>query len=533
MLTNDQKAVFDAFVNGKNIFLCGKGGSGKSHLTRVIIDHCKACGKGVLVCAPTGVAAINVGGSTIHRTFSVPVGIIDEGSRCGNKKRLEVLEKTDVVIIDEISMCRIDVFEHVANTLLSLHKKPQLLVVGDFYQLPPVLGTREEDAYSQIYGKRLYPFESRLWYKMQLRTMELQTSMRQKDKAFVSALDNIREGKPDFEVFSPCLVKSSDPSAITLCGKNDEAAQINQSQLDKLIAGGAKEIVIKAKITGVVESGEKPTDEVLRICEGAKVVMLNNDNDGRWVNGTFGEVVSATDDLLHVKIGDETHTVERHKWATMDYVVRTNAKGEKKVAAVEKGSFEQFPIKKSWAITIHKSQGATYDSVNVNASSIFAEGQLYVSLSRCRSLDGLRIIGTLTPKKLLTSDVVLRFMSGNYVLPEDAKLNTRDYQEGYDDGYEAGTKDTTAKYADMVAADPTVKKLSPRVAREKEKELLPPEQRNPKGAGRKPKAAEELRPTKAVRVPLAIADAIQEIAKRLKDDPSLTEQVLQTLSSLL
>ena len=146
-LTDEQKKVFASFKSGANIFLCGKGGSGKSYLTRYIIDYCRTSGLSVLICAPTGIAALNIGGSTIHRVFNVPAKIVPQGTRCYNRKRLEAISKADVIIIDEISMCRIDVFEYVARTLLYFKPRKQLLFVGDFYQLPPVLRNEDSGAF--------------------------------------------------------------------------------------------------------------------------------------------------------------------------------------------------------------------------------------------------------------------------------------------------------------------------------------------------------------------------------------------------
>lgn len=543
-LNAEQKKVFASFKAGANIFLCGKGGSGKSHLTRYIIDYCNSKGLSTLVCAPTGIAALNIGGSTIHRTFSVPSGIVEPGERCYKKQRLEILAKADVIIIDEISMCRIDVFEYVANTLLYVKPKKQILVVGDFYQLPPVLRTEDGDAYSQLYGDRLFAFESELWYKLQLQTMELQTSMRQKDKAFVSALDNIRAGIPDFDVFP--VGKPADPTALTVCGTNAEADAINQTHLADLKKAGAKPVKLEAIITGTVESGEKPTDEVLTLCAGAKVVMLNNDGDGRWVNGSFAEVASVSEDTLSVRVeGKEgVHEVKRYKWTCLEYEIRKTEDGPK-LSQIERGCFEQFPVRLAWAITIHKSQGQTYDRVNVNTSNIFAEGQLYVALSRCKTLDGMHIIGTLSESKVKTSDAVIQFMSGNHrpeltgpMLPfsDDEALSPSEdrYQEGYDDGYKDGTDDTESKYQQRIIEDPAVKVLSEYTRRQKElAQIEDPEKRNPKGAGRKKLPINEKKESKPIRVPGELAELLKKIGDIAKENPDKIEQLKSQCTAII
>ena len=545
ILNEGQQKVFDSFVHGANIFLCGKGGSGKSFLTRYIIDYCNKKGLSTIVCAPTGIAALNIGGSTIHRTFRVPFGIVEPKTRCYDKKKLETLAKADVIIIDEISMCRCDVFEYVANTLLYVKPAKQLLVVGDFYQLPPVLRTEDGPAYSQLYGNKIFPFESELWYKLQLQTMELQSSMRQKDKAFVSALDNIRAGIPDFDVFP--VGKPADPTALTICGTNDEADNINKTHLERLKKDGAKVVKLKAIITGTVEPSEKPTDEELTLCPGAKVVMLCNDSDSRWVNGSFGEVASVTADTLYIRIEGKAGNaveVERHKWSCLDYEVRKTKEGTK-LSQIERGCFEQFPVRLAWAITIHKSQGQTYDRVNVNTSNIFAEGQLYVALSRCKSLEGMQIVGTLTESKVKTSAVVSQFMAGNHrpehngpMLPfyDDEELSPSDdrYQEGYDDGYKDGTEDTEAKYQQKIQDDPGVKVLSDYTRRQKElAQIEDPEERNPKGAGRKKLPINEKKESKAIRVPGELADLLKEIGNLAKENPDRVEQLKRQCSAII
>ena len=454
-LNEEQEKVFYSFKKGANIFLCGKGGSGKSFLTRYIIDYCKRNNKSVLICAPTGIASLNIGGSTIHRVFKVPARILQKGERCYEKKKLETIAKADVIIIDEISMCRIDVFEYVAKTLLYFKPKKQLLFVGDFYQLPPVLPSQDSSAFSQIYGNKLFAFESEMWTMLELHTMELQTSMRQKDKAFVSALDNIRAGHPDFSLFQ--TDKPADPTALTVCGTNREADDKNQAQMRNLVKQGAKIYKFTATIGGTVEPAEFPTEREMALCIGARVVMLNNDPDGRWVKieGKEGKPVE----------------VKPNKWTFLDYEITRTKDGGTKLGTVERGTFEQYPVRLAWAITIHKSQGQTYDRVNVDISSIFAEGQLYVALSRCRTLAGMRIIGTLTTEKVKTSDAVLRFMSGDHRPDRQGEMlgfwdeereNPSDerYQEGYDDGYEDGTNDTKAEYQKMIDADKSVKRLS-------------------------------------------------------------------------
>ena len=528
-LNDEQKKVFASFRSGANIFLCGKGGSGKSYLTRYILDYCKAQGKSVLVCAPTGIAALNIGGSTIHRVFNVPARIIQQGERCYNKKKLETISKADVIVIDEISMCRIDVFEYVAKTLLYFKPKKQLFFVGDFYQLPPVLRNEDSSAFSQIYGDKLFAFESELWTKLEMQTMELQTSMRQSDKAFVSALDNIRAGHPDFSVFQ--TNKPADPTALTICGRNKDADERNQAQMKNLVKQGAKIYKFKATIEGSVDPSEFPTDP-----------------DGRWVNGTFATVADVDESILTIRIEGKDGLpadLKPYKWTFLDYEVVNTKDGGTKLSTVERGSFEQYPVRLAWAITIHKSQGQTYDRVNVDISSIFAEGQLYVALSRCRTLAGMRIIGSLTPEKVKTSDAVIRFMSGNhrpelsgpqlgFYDEEGENPSDERYQEGYEDGYEDGTNDTKAEYQKMIDADKSVRRLSAYTTRQRElAEIENPEERNPKHAGRPKKPYSEKAQSKAIRVVGSIAGQVKAINDYIREHPDEEDNVRAFLDEVV
>ena len=545
-LTEEQKKVFASFRSGANIFLCGKGGSGKSYLTRYIIDYCKKVNKSVLICAPTGIAALNIGGSTIHRAFKVPGKIVEPGQRCHVQKKLKTISKADVVIIDEISMCRIDVFEYVAKTLLYFKPKKQLLFVGDFFQLPPVLRDEDTETFSRFYQNRLFAFESELWTKLELHTMELQTSMRQSDRAFVSALDNIRAGHPDFSVFQ--TDKPADPTALTICGTNREADERNQVQMKNLVKQGAKIYKFPASVCGDIDSKEYPTEYELSLCVGARVVMLNNDSDGRWVNGSFATVADVNKNTVTVRIEGKSGKpveVKRYKWTFLDYQVTRTKDGGTKLDTIERGTYEQYPVRLAWAITIHKSQGQTYDRVNVDISSIFAEGHLYVALSRCRTLAGMRVIGTLTSSKVKTSEAVLRFMSGKhrpdlqgpmlgFYDEESESPSDERYQEGYDDGYEDGTNDTKAEYQKMIDADKSVKRLSAYTTRQRElAEIDNPEERNPKHAGRPKKPYTEKAQSKAIRVVGSIADEVKAINDFIREHPGEEDKVKFLLGNLV
>lgn len=404
-LTSEQNAAMRVLLSGKSVFLTGKAGTGKSYLTRAFIEESKKAGKNILVCAPTGIAALNVGGATLHRTFAVPTEILNTHDECKKEKNLKIIDKADIILIDEISMCRIDLFRFVAKTIVSSQdrtgRKKQVVVVGDFFQLPPVLKYEEKKDFQKIYGKKLYAFESLLWQEMGFMKVELSEVVRQKDPDFMTALNKIREGISDFSIF-PAFTED-DLEAITICGRNDEADQINRQQLSRL----TKKRIYEARCYGL---NDAPTAQSLELGEGARVIMLANDEHGRWANGTLAVVTALLKDRIMIKVAEgNEYEVEYYTWETKEYELRKRSDGSYVIETYVTGSFSQIPVKLAYAITIHRSQGQTYDKVNIHPEGIFAEGQLYVALSRGRSLKGIRIIGKLTEKQLKVSGKVVDF----------------------------------------------------------------------------------------------------------------------------
>ena len=442
-LTPSQQRAYDLFLKGYNLFITGKGGSGKSYLTRYIIDSAKSSGKSVIVCAPTGIAAINVHGATIHRTFQVPVRIIrpeeylniadisDESRKKLDKKgkrlqdKLDVIRKADIVIIDEISMCRLDLFGYVARTLLNYDGRPkQVVVVGDFYQLPPVLSNEKGEARAwQLipeYADKIFAFQAPEWNLLDIMTIELTENMRQKDKDFISSLDDIREGIPNFAPFG--YKNNPNPKAITLCPNNKMATSENDRHLSQLIRKGAKRQLFRETVSGDLRNMEdkelekyRLTGKQVELCIGARVIVLVNGKDGAYVNGDMGEVTNLGDASIQVKLNNgKSITLEQNIWSVQEYqmvdkVNKDTGKKEKVSSLVEIGSIKQIPVKLAWAISVHKSQGQTYDSCNIRCG-FWAEGQMYVALSRCRSLEGLRILGELSERELMYSEEVKEFM---------------------------------------------------------------------------------------------------------------------------
>lgn len=406
-LTPSQEQAIKLLDSGLNVFLTGKAGTGKSYLVDHFVD--KHPEKSIIKCAPTGVAALKIGGATIHRTFGVPVRLLGHNDICTLSEKLEILEKADVILIDEISMCRIDVFEYVMRTLKKVFSESgskQIVLVGDFYQLPPVLNEeREGETFHKLYGDRLYAFESSMWNGSNFLTVELTEVKRQKEGRLLSSLSNIREGIPDFSIFH--RPDCADDDAVSLCPTNKMAKQINEKhlkQLDNLTT-------FRATITGDISDEDMATDKYLTLAIGARIIMLVNDPNERWVNGSLGTITSLDEDYITVRIDNKgVYQVEPYTWSIIEYELEEDIKThEKHIVEKEIGTFTQFPMKLAWAITIHKSQGQTYDKVNI-FNGFFANGQMYVALSRCKTLDGIHVMGKLVQSQLKCSWAVNKFM---------------------------------------------------------------------------------------------------------------------------
>lgn len=408
-LTPEQEKALNILLSGENVFLSGKAGTGKSFLTRAFIRKSEEANKNILVCAPTGIAALNIGGATLHRTFAIPVGLFSPSDKCTSKECIKVLDKADIILIDEISMCRIDVFRFVINSILASQNKQrrkiQIVVVGDFFQLPPVLRNEEKKDFEKMWGKKLYAFESVAWKELKLKYIELIDVIRQKDPIFLRALNNIRTGVPDLTAFQKTFSNVDNPEAITICGRNDEANFINQTRLSEL---SGKKRQYKADSWG--ECDQVPVESVIDLAVGTRVIMVANDSRDRWANGTMATVTHLLPETIKVKIDNGSeYEVEYYIWETKEYHTSIRYDGEYYVDTEVVGYFSQLPVKLAYAITIHRSQGQTYDKVNIHPEGIFAEGQLYVALSRGRSLEGIRIVASLSEKQLITSQKVIKF----------------------------------------------------------------------------------------------------------------------------
>lgn len=416
IFTKSQERAIELFRCGKNMFLTGKAGTGKSLVTKYFIKMAKAEQKNVIVCAPTGIAALNIEGSTIHRVFHAPSSIVPKNTYLLPGPHRDVLDKADLIIIDEISMVRLDLFEYVCRCIEQSQRRTkrmkQLVVVGDFFQLSPVLTEKETSNYEIVFGADIHPFMSPWWNTMNLRIVELTEIVRQKEENFTSALDKIRIGDQSaLSVFLPCESRA-DAQAITLCPTNKAAMRINMEELAKLET--RKTFSSRIEHPENITSADKPTDDLLALAVGARIMMLNNDSENRWVNGSLGVVVGFSVNGAFVELDGKPGMfhVTSHKWSITQPKLKVGENGEKTIVNEEIASFEQLPMKLAWAITVHKSQGQTFECVNIESSGFFANGQLYVALSRSKTLDGVHINGHLRPRDLRTDKNVEKFMCG-------------------------------------------------------------------------------------------------------------------------
>ena len=415
-MENERQKIALHYMNlGYNIFITGGGGVGKSYVLKKFISEQNALNKNIIVTAPTGIAALNLDGVTAHRAFKIPIKPLVSVRK---PKAVDIVIESDIIILDEISICRLDVFDYISRIILDendrrkkyTRRRPiQFIVSGDFFQLPPVVSDNDryilELAYDQQFGKG-FAFQSVYWKQFKFISIALNQVIRQQDAMFIDNLNNLRLGIENslnyFEMYSsPDEMKD----AILVCGSNRKVAEKNQFELNKI---KEKIVTYTAEIDGDLSPVDKPTDEILKLKVGARVMTLINDPLDKFRNGSFGEITNLEDDIITVEM-DSGFTVKlsKYSWYSYDYSIEKE-KTKNKLKAKVVGTFTQFPVKLAYAITIHKSQGQTYDAMNLDPYC-WDCGQLYVAMSRVRDIEHLHIISRLQRKYLLTSDSVIKF----------------------------------------------------------------------------------------------------------------------------
>ena len=411
----------------RSVFLTGKAGTGKSTFLRYIRDNTK---KKTVVLAPTGIAAVNVGGQTMHSFFKIPFKpMLPDDPDYSNparmrkmlrytKEKVKLIRELELIIIDEISMVRADIIDFVDRVLRVYSgnmREPfggkQLLLVGDIFQLEPVVTHDTRDILRRYY-KNFFFFNARAFEQINLVPIELRKIYRQSDSDFIAMLDRVRVNRATTadmarlnQRCNPDYQEVNDDFAITLATRRDTVDSINDEHMKAL---KTPEYVFEGAIEGDFPDNSLPTSFHLALKEGAQVIFIRNDKEGRWCNGTIAKVTKLTDTAVFVALEDgEEVRVVREIWENMQY---TYNEKEKKVEEKVLGSFSQIPLKPAWALTVHRSQGLTFNHVVLDfAGGAFTGGQTYVALSRCTSLEGITLLKPLSERDIIVNMAVVEF----------------------------------------------------------------------------------------------------------------------------
>lgn len=429
-LSEEQIRIYNAIeFTSNSYFITGKAGTGKSVLLQYFVNHTS---KKVIVLAPTGIAALLVGGQTIHSFFELNIGLQD----VNNKKYVNkisgekgyILKCLDTLIIDEASMICADVMDMIDSKLQKARNNHepfggcQIVLFGDLYQLPPVVDN------SQLYRIIEDRYKTKFFFgapgieRLHLNVIELQKVFRQNDPKFIDLLNKIRVGEVDdttlAELNSRCVLPPKNEKIITLTAHNKTANDINTANLNKLFG---KEFIFNGLVAGDFTQSALPAELHLRLKVGALVMMVKNDIRGissddetrkaRWVNGTLGIISYLSNDIIKVMINGVEHIVEQESWEKYQYKYDINTKTIKQEVV---GTFIQYPIKVAYAITIHKSQGQTYDKVRISlGTGAFEDGQVYAAISRCRDFQNIYLDQKISLKDIKVNPEIKNFMMKN------------------------------------------------------------------------------------------------------------------------
>ena len=402
--TTEQKQALDLVANTNvSFFLTGKAGTGKTTFVRYVLDNVN---KNFLVIAPTGVAAIQAGGQTIHKTFGFPLDVIGPTTKLNlNPLKVKALRNVDTIIIDECSMLRADIVDGIDRYLRKAFCTnmqfggKQIIFVGDLFQLPPVVkkNTPEAEMLEDLYGAGMpFFFKANVIKRMNLPKIQFTQVYRQKDESFVNALNDIRAGKAtdeDLELLNRRVSSVEGDYAVTLSATNSMADRINQKKLMEI---DGETFTYKGVIDGEFDLKGVIVPDELCLKVGAQVIFCRNDRNGKYINGTIAKVTGLKQDEIMVTLENGLELkVEKTVWENKKSVYDRESK---KMVTEVIGQYTQYPLKLAWAITIHKSQGMTFDKMRLDLTrGVFEAGQIYVALSRVRSLEGLSVSSNVMP----------------------------------------------------------------------------------------------------------------------------------------
>lgn len=440
IITQEFKEIADIIENtSESVFITGKAGTGKSTLLKYIKKRTK---KKFVVLAPTGVAALNVGGQTINSFFRFPPKLLNEKDIIIQwRKTAQLFARLEMVVIDEVSMVSADLMNAIDLALRKNRDKMsepfggvQIIFFGDLYQLPPVVKEQDKPYFEKRYGG-IYFFDAPVFKEgFKYRFKELTYVFRQEDEEFKKLLNQIREDNADFETLAALNsrhienLEFSEDGTLFITTTKKIARQKNKENLEKI---GELEYSYKAILSGTLKQKldridkeyqagqinedqyderldhQFPASVILKVKKHAQIMMIKNDPAKRWVNGSIGQIVELEENTIWVVIEGNKHKVEREIWKEIEY---TYSSTNNKIEEIEKGRFAQFPMILAWAITVHKSQGKTFDKIAFDiGNGAFAHGQTYVALSRCRSLDGITLLREVQPKDIIVDPRVIEY----------------------------------------------------------------------------------------------------------------------------
>ncbi len=417
-LSNEFQGVLDQLEKENNhFFVTGKAGSGKSTLLNLFRNTTK---KRMVVLAPTGIAALHVRGQTIHSFFGFPPRILNK-HEIEKRKNSSVYRKVETIVIDEISMVRADVLDNI-DYFLRINRginEPfggvQMVFFGDLFQLPPVVATPFEREYFRTTYTSPYFFSALCMAETDFVLLELFEEYRQTDRKFIRLLDAIRQNEIDYDDMTELneryvAVPENKDFYITLCSRNDIANQINQRELDQI---NQPVFEYHAYVEGDFVAQLFPTDFVLRLKRDAQVMFIKNDINKQYVNGTIGKIKHLEDDKITVSVLNQNHEVidvdiDKTEWEIIRY--EQDNQDPLRINAKTVGLYRQYPLKLAWAITIHKSQGKTFEKVIIDlGQGAFEAGQTYVALSRCKSFEGIILKSPVKPRDIFVNPEIVEF----------------------------------------------------------------------------------------------------------------------------